>query len=93
MSKADAVMKAAFYPGRPPRSAAYRAGVRDILLKRLDGFQDIAFPYRMGSAEADAYLSGMDEGLRIAKELLEEHHPRGALDGAGRRFSDCLARS
>lgn len=72
MSKTERVMDLAFYPGRPARSSAYKAGVRDILLKRLDGVLDIPFPYRLGSAEADAYLSGMDEGRRRANELL---HP------------------
>ncbi|MBL8395937.1 MAG: hypothetical protein JNK99_14525 [Candidatus Accumulibacter sp.] len=69
MSKTEALMQLAFYPGRPARSAAYRAGVRDVLLKRLDGVQDLPFPYQVGSAEADAYLSGMDEGMRRANEL------------------------
>jgi hypothetical protein len=69
MSKTEALMQLAFYPGRPARSAAYRAGVRDVLLKHLDGVRDISFPYQMGSAEADAYLSGTDEGMRRANEL------------------------
>lgn len=69
MSKTEAIMQLAFCPGRPARSAAYRAGVRDVLLKRLDGVQDIPFPYQVGSAEADAYLSGTDEGMRRAKEM------------------------
>lgn len=72
MSKAEIVMKLAFYPGRPARSAAYRAGVRDTLLKKLDGVREIPFPYRLGSAEADAYLAGTDEGLRRARELAAE---------------------
>lgn len=69
MSKTEKVMALAFYPGRPARSVAYRAGVRDTLLKRLDGVPDIPFPYRLGSAEADAYLSGQDEGRRRANEV------------------------
>lgn len=77
MSKAERVFELAFWPGRPARSAAYRAGVRDTLLRRLDGVLDIPFPYQHGSAEADAYLSGKDEGMRIAKDV------NGAEGGAG----------
>lgn len=69
MSKAQRVFERAFWPGRPARSAAYRAGVLDTLRKRLDGVLDIPFPYRLGSAEADAYLAGMDEGMRLAKDV------------------------
>lgn len=72
MSKTEVIMKLAFYPGRPARSAAYRAGVRDTLLKRLDGVTEIPFPYQLGSAEADAYLSGTDEGMRRAREFQNE---------------------
>lgn len=79
MSKTEAVMEQAFYPGRPARSAAYKAGVRDVLLKRLDGVQDIPFPFRLGSAEADAYMSGTDEGRRRAAELLAPPAPISAV--------------
>lgn len=70
-TRTDLVMRQIFSPGREARSAAYKAGVRDVLLKRLDGVRDIPFPYQIGTAEADAYFYGMDEGLRRAKELTQ----------------------
>lgn len=41
----------------------------DALLCLLDGTREISLPYQMGSAEADAYLAGKDEGRRLAQEL------------------------
>jgi hypothetical protein len=65
-------MEQTFWPGRPPRSAAYKAGVRDHLLKRIDGVLDLPFPYQLGSAEADAYLAGIEEGKGIVKATIGE---------------------
>ncbi len=69
------VFNLAFPPGRPPRSQAYRAGVLDALLCLLDGTNEISLPYQMGSAEADAYLAGKDEGRRLAQELQADRRP------------------
>lgn len=75
-SKAQRVFDLAFWPGRPARSNAYRSGVFDTLLKRLDGVNDLPFPYQMGSAEADAYLAGIEEGLQLVQKVT------GAVGGA-----------
>lgn len=57
----------AFTGPRDPRSDEYKAGVRAALLYRLDG-REIKCPYQMGTAQADAFYSGLDEGHRIFRE-------------------------
>jgi len=57
----------AFTGLRDPRSDEYKAGVRAALLYRLDGRQ-IKCPYLVGTAQADAFYSGLDEGHRIFRE-------------------------
>lgn len=89
MSKTEAIMKFAFHSGLRDRSAAYRSGVWDALLKRLDGVQDIQPPYPVRSAEADAYLLGMNEGTRLADELTlatPQDTPVLPPNGGPRRF-------
>ncbi len=68
--KAIKVFDLAFPPSRMPRSKAYKTGVLDTLLKQLDGIQDLPMPYQLGSAEGDAYLAGVDEGGKLARELM-----------------------
>ncbi len=70
MSKALRVFDLAFCPGRPLRSHAYKAGVLDTLLRRLDGCNDLPLPYPLGSAEADAYFAGEEEGRLLAKKMI-----------------------
>ena len=65
--KAAAVFERAFFPGREPRSKAYREGVLQTLQHRLDGTPYPPLPYRLGTAERDAYFSGMDEGHVLAR--------------------------
>lgn len=63
----DRLMAKAFFVGRDPRSAQYRQGVRSILEHRLAGTPLNEVPYRMGTAEADAYFVGQSEGHAIAR--------------------------
>jgi hypothetical protein len=54
-----------------PRSQEYKAGFMAGLLSRLAG-ETINYPYKTGTAAADAYFSGIDEGLLIGKVTAEE---------------------
>lgn len=47
--------------GETPHSAAYRSGMLAALRYRLQGVH-IDIPYRPGTAEADAFFSGVDRG-------------------------------
>ena len=57
----DEIVRLAFGAPRMPRSEAYQAGVRDQLRARALGRQMLC-PYPQGTAEADAWFAGMDEG-------------------------------
>ena len=60
----DQLMQAAFFNGRTPRSAEYKAGTRAALENRIEQ-KDIVPPYQAGTTEADAYFAGIDEGKSI----------------------------
>lgn len=62
--KVDRLMDAAFFPGRTPRSAEYRAGCRAALEFRFAG-KSLPMPYAAGTAAADAFFAGIDEGHAI----------------------------
>jgi len=64
MSKAQALFKTLFDGPRDPRSTEYQAGCLYILRRKLDGIAKQDCPYRMPSAQADAWLAGCQEGLR-----------------------------
>lgn len=66
----DRLMAETFNVSRDPRSLPYRDGVRAILERKLIGTPLPALPYPLGSAEADAYFSGQDEGRGIALRVL-----------------------
>lgn len=68
-AQVDELMLKAFFPGRPARSSAYKAGVIAKLRRALQG-ERLACPYQQGSAEFDAFFSGMDEGTRIAQAYM-----------------------
>lgn len=72
----DGLMAGAFDRPREPRSAAYKAGVRDLLTRRINCLTppwSLDFvPYPMGTAEADAFLAGNDEGKQIWRRMLEQ---------------------
>src|SRR5450830_293427 len=58
------LMQAAFFNGRTPRSAEYKAGTRAALENRIEQ-KDIVFSYEAGTTETDAYFAGIDEGRSI----------------------------
>ena len=64
------LMQHAFFPGRPGRSTAYKAGVLAKLRLVLQR-ERLVCPYAQGSAEFDAYFSGTEEGSLIANGYLE----------------------
>lgn len=64
----EQVMQSAFRDGtRTPRSPAYQDGCRAALAYRFEG-RRIAVPFVIGTAEADAFFSGVDEGHRRFRE-------------------------
>jgi hypothetical protein len=56
-------MDQAFNRVRDPRSVEYRAGVRAVLERRVNG-KRINLVYMPGSAECDAFHAGCEEGHR-----------------------------
>ena len=65
MSTAQQVFDQAFSTPRNARSPAYKRGVMDCLLARLES-TDMPVSYPNGSAELDAYCSGWTEGGVLA---------------------------
>lgn len=74
MSKAYEIFDEAFLKPRDPRSDEYRHGVIDILKFRLREANEASgkHQYKLGTAQADAYFAGCDEGHRLAREYLEK---------------------
>lgn len=67
----DNIMKAAFFDGRTPRSAEYKAGTRMALEHRIER-KDIVPPYETGTAAADAYFAGIQEGQLLYRVAMEK---------------------
>lgn len=69
MSTSQQLFKAAFDIDkcREPRSPEYRAGVLEALRYRLGEIPHPRRPYQIGSVQADAWPSGLDEGNAIAR--------------------------
>ena len=65
---ATSLFEAAFHPHRDPRSDAYKAGVLAALRFRLNEAERVHCPYPPGTAEADAFFSGVQEGHALARE-------------------------
>jgi len=59
-------MKKAFDNRRDPRSAEYKAGVMAVLEFRINK-RKITSPYTPGTAQADAFAAGIEEGHSIWK--------------------------
>jgi hypothetical protein len=62
MKTVDDLMEQAFFDGRDRRSAEYMQGARDVLVARMAGGALPAIPFEIGTAQADAYLAGREEG-------------------------------
>lgn len=58
------MMALAFHEIRDPRSAEYREGVRDLLLYKLVE-KRLKNPFVPGTAFADAWWAGVEEGKLI----------------------------
>lgn len=63
----EEAMKDRFRESTTPRSAAYRAGFKEKLLRLVEGADQSTFPFALGSPEADAYYSGMDHAAEYCK--------------------------
>lgn len=66
----EAILAAAFNKPRDPRSPEYKAGVKAALTFRLAGIHSV-LPYTLGTARADAWFSGTDEGHHLWRNLPE----------------------
>lgn len=75
--KVDRLMDAAFFPGRTARSPEYRAGCRAALEFRLTG-KPLPMLYAAGTAAADAFFAGIDEGHAIWQR---SHKTSRGVDG------------
>lgn len=71
MLSSQKLFEEAFKGPRDPRSDEYRCGVLAALRFRCEGLR-IGLPYRVGTAQADAFFSGVDEGHRLWRDSLEE---------------------
>lgn len=60
----DQLYQTAFYNGRTPRSQEYKAGARIALEHRIER-KDFDMPYQVGTAAADAFFAGIEEGKTI----------------------------
>ena len=67
---AKTLLDQAFPPGRPPRSQAYKNGVRAALRFRLGESDRVRCTYTEGSAEFDAFFAGTEEGHCRGREYL-----------------------
>lgn len=68
LAKAEELYKKAFEGPREPRSDAYKLGVMAVLIYRVAGINiNKNCPYKIGTAEHDAFLYGGDEGNSIWK--------------------------
>lgn len=76
MKTADDLFNEAFDHPRDKRSQAYKAGVVHGLRGALGEANNPTLPYRLGTAEADAYFSGYDEGTARGKNYLESITPK-----------------
>lgn len=70
MTRAAELFEAAFSASRDPRSKEYKEGVLNTLRFRLNESDAIRCRYEAGTASADAYFAGCDEGHRLARECL-----------------------
>lgn len=60
-------------PTRTPRSDAYKTGVLDALRFRESGNKaTVKNPYILGTADADAWFSGINEGYSRWKSHIEK---------------------
>ncbi|WDM66894.1 hypothetical protein [Xanthomonas cucurbitae] len=75
-ARLDQLMAVIFFAGRSARSPEYRAGCRAAVSKRLGG---PATPnlYAAGTASADAWWAGWDEGMAQASDFTSQAQADG----------------
>jgi hypothetical protein len=66
-TKAEELFRQAFGKARQARSLEYRHGVRAALAYRLEG-RPSPQPYPLGTARADAWFAGLDEGHALWRQ-------------------------
>lgn len=71
METSEKIVLQAFSTPRDPRSDEYKAGMRAVLAFRLGEITEVRCPFPMGTAQADAFFSGCDEGHRRFREYQE----------------------
>jgi hypothetical protein len=71
MKTAQQILSEAFSYPRDPRSEEYKAGVLEALRFRLGEVERLRCPYKVGTARADAWFSGVDEGHSRARTVRE----------------------
>lgn len=76
MKTADDLFSEAFSSPRDKRSQEYKFGVIQALRVVLGEENSPPMPFRMGTAEADAYFAGYDEGRFRGKNYLESITPK-----------------
>ncbi len=79
------LFSAAFDTPRDARSSEYKEGVRAVLTYRVKG-ERMRCPYQPGTAQADAYYAGVNEGHHIWRAHREAEASRGkyrSLEGNG----------
>ena len=86
--RAMAIFEAAFSVPRDARSEAYKAGVLDVLRHRLGEVSGCAqkCEFTLGTAEADAYFAGCDEGHRRASDYLNTQKKVAHENGFARQL-------
>lgn len=67
----DGLMAAAFNRPRDPRSDAYKQGVRAALILYVERVT-LPLPFNAGTAEADAFFAGEEEGRLIIARTWEQ---------------------
>lgn len=80
----EQLLAAAFCPSlhRQARSTEYVAGARAALLQRFVG-KPFANPHQEGSAAADAFFAGADEGRRLHADYVAESAGKHTVPESG----------
>jgi len=71
MKTAQELHTEAFHPHRDARSAEYKAGALYILRLRCREIEKQPHPFKPGTASADAWYSGCEEGHAIYRRATE----------------------
>ncbi|MBT2795363.1 hypothetical protein [Paraburkholderia strydomiana] len=61
MQTLDDMMEQAFFEGRDARSPEFKQSARDVRVAHKEGSALPAIPFKVGTAQADAYLAGREE--------------------------------